>query len=143
MFLGTHEHSLDTKGRVILPSKFRDELADGAYITKVLDGCLAIYTAEEFQKVAREMQESAKRGATERNVVRSFAGGAAEVEPDKQGRITIPPHLRSFAGLEREVIIAGVFSRIEIWDAQRWRQVDQEGSESLVGSQSGLDDLGF
>jgi MraZ protein len=143
MFLGTHEHSLDVKGRVILPAKFRDQLTDGAYITKVLDGCLAIYTAEEFQKVAQEMQENAKRGATERNVVRSFAGGAAEVEPDKQGRVTIPPALRAFAGLEREVVVAGVFSRIEIWDAERWRQVNEEGEQSLVGAQQGLDDLGF
>lgn len=143
MFLGTHEHSLDMKGRVILPSKFRDQLAEGAVITKVLDGCLAIYTAEEFEKVAQEMQESAKRGATERNVVRSFAGGAAEVDPDKQGRITIPPSLREFAHLDREVIVAGVFNRIEIWDATKWGEVNQEGEQSLQGAQPGLSDLGF
>ncbi|HUF33377.1 MAG TPA: division/cell wall cluster transcriptional repressor MraZ [Acidimicrobiales bacterium] len=143
MFLGTHGHSLDMKGRVILPSKFRDQLAEGAVITKVLDGCLAIYTAEEFEKVAQEMQESAKRGATERNVVRSFAGGAAEVDPDKQGRITIPSSLREFAHLDRDVVVAGVFNRIEIWDATKWGEVNQEGEASLQGAQPGLSDLGF
>jgi MraZ protein len=143
MFLGTHEHSLDLKGRVILPAKFRDQLVGGAVVTKVLDGCLAIYTTEEFEKVAQEMQESAKRGATERNVVRSFAGGAAEVDPDKQGRVTIPPALREFAQLERDVVVAGVFNRIEIWDATRWREVNQEGEASIQGAQPGLSDLGF
>jgi MraZ protein len=143
MFLGTHEHSLDLKGRVILPSKYRDQLAEGAVLTKVLDGCLAIYTAEEFENVARELQESVRQGQVDTNVLRTFAGGAAEVEPDKQGRVTIPPALRTFAGLERDVVVAGVIRRVEIWDAARWREVEADGERSLVGARTGLTGVGF
>jgi MraZ protein len=143
VFLGTYEHSLDAKGRVILPAKFREQLETGAYLAKSLDGCLALYDAEEFERVAQEMQEKARRGALERNAVRSFAAGAAEATPDKQGRITIPAPLRTFAGLEREVVVTGVLSRIEIWDALRWREIDQQAERTLAGATPNLDDLGI
>lgn len=143
MFLGTYEHALDAKGRVILPAKFRGQLEEGAFLAKSLDGCLALYTAEEFEKVALDMQEKARRGAVERNAVRSFAAGAAEATPDKQGRITIPGHLRQFAGLEGEVVVTGALSRIEIWDAARWRDIDTEAERSLTSARPGLDDIGI
>ena len=143
MFLGTYEHALDAKGRVILPAKFRGQLEEGAFLAKSLDGCLALYTAEEFEKVALDMQEKARRGAVERNAVRSFAAGAAEATPDKQGRITIPGHLRQFAGLEGEVVVTGALSRIEIWDAGRWRDIDTEAERSLTSARPGLDDIGI
>ena len=141
MFLGTYEHSLDVKGRVILPAKFRERLESGAFLAKSLDGCLALYDAEEFQRVATDMQEKARRGAVERNAVRSFAAGATEATPDRQGRISIPLHLRTFAGLEREVIVTGALSRIEIWDATRWRHIDTEAEQSLTAARPGLDDI--
>jgi MraZ protein len=75
--------------------------------------------------------------------VRSFAAGAAEATPDKQGRISIPAHLRSFAGLEREVVVTGVLTRVEIWDALRWRDVDQQAERTLAGATPNLDDLGI
>jgi MraZ protein len=143
MFLGEYQHSLDAKGRVILPARFREQLEGGAFVTKLLDGCLAVWTPEEFRKVAEDMQEKARRGQAERNVVRSFAAGAAEVVPDRQGRIAIPATLRSFAGLERDVVVAGVFTRIEIWDSERWGQVNRDGEQHLVGAEAGLDDLGI
>ena len=143
MFFGVYEHSLDAKGRVILPSKFRDRLAGGGFITKVLDGCLAIYTAEEFEAVASDMQEKARRGQMERSVVRSFAAGTSEVEPDRQGRIPIPGHLREFAGLVDRVVITGAINRIEIWDAARWADVNRQGEELLAGAQPGLHDIGI
>jgi MraZ protein len=142
MFLGTYEHSLDVKGRVILPVKFREQLEAGAFLAKSLDGCLSLYTAEEFEKVAQDMQEKARRGGNERNAVRSFAAGAAEATPDRQGRISIPAHLRSFARLEREVVVTGVLSRIEIWDAARWRTID-DAAELALTSATGLDDIGI
>lgn len=142
MFLGTYEHSLDVKGRVILPVKFREQLEAGAFLAKSLDGCLALYTTEGFEKVAQDMQEKARRGGNERNAVRSFAAGAAEATPDRQGRISIPAHLRSFAGLEREVVVTGALSRIEIWDATRWRTIDSEAELALT-SATGLDDIGI
>ena len=143
MFLGTYEHSLDPKGRVILPAKFRERLEAGAFLAKSLDGCLSLYDAEEFEKVALAMQEQARRGAVERNVVRSFAAGAAEATPDKQGRISIPAHLRSFAHLEREVVVTGAINRIEIWDAAKWRELDAEAELSLTAARPGLDDIGI
>lgn len=143
MFLGTYEHSLDPKGRVILPAKFRERLEAGAFLAKSLDGCLSLYDAEEFEKVALAMQEQARRGALERNVVRSFAAGATEATPDKQGRISIPAHLRSFAHLEREVVVTGAINRIEIWDAATWRELDAEAELSLTAARPGLDDIGI
>jgi MraZ protein len=143
MFLGTYEHSLDVKGRIILPAKFRDDLASGAFIAKSLDGCLSLFTAEEFDKVAQDMQEKARRGGPERNAVRSFAANAAEATPDRQGRITIPAQLRAFAQLDREVVVAGALTRVEIWDAARWRELDSETDRALVAADSGLDDIGI
>ena len=143
MYLGTYEHSLDTKGRVILPAKFRDRLENGAYLARSIDGCLSLYDAEEFERVARDMQEQARRGALERNAVRSFAAGATEATPDRQGRITIPQHLRQFAELERDVVVTGALTRIEIWQAAKWREINAEAERALQAARPGLDDIGI
>src|SRR4026208_1305688 len=155
MFLGEHQHSLDAKGRVILPARFRDQLEDGAVMAKALDGCLAVYPVEglqrggavrakaldgclavypveEFQRVAANLQDARSRGATERQAARSYFSGAVEITPDKQGRVAIPAHLRTFAKLEREVIVAGNFDHIEIWNSEDFSQRDQQGSASIV-----------
>lgn len=142
MFLGEYQHSLDTKGRVILPAKFRDQLFGGAFVSKGRDGCLFVYAPEEFETVASEVREAAKRGERERAAARSFFAGAAEVVPDKQGRVAIPPSLREYAGLEGEVVLAGVFSRIEIWDAARWTELDRAGEQALVSGDD-LPDFGI
>jgi MraZ protein len=142
MFLGEAEHSLDAKGRVILPVKYRDQLKDGAYMVKGKSGCLFIYTAEEFGEVAETVREQSRKGETELEAARTFFAGAEPIAPDKQGRVAIPQHLRTFASLERDVVVAGVFSRIEIWDAQRWRERDQRGEQSLTES-SNLPEFGI
>jgi MraZ protein len=134
MFLGEHQHSLDAKGRVILPARFRDQLEGGAVMAKALDGCLAIYPPEEFGRVAQNAREAAQRGASERQAARAFFTGAVEITPDKQGRVAVPQHLREFAGLTREVIVAGMYTRIEIWDAQRFRELDREGDASILAA---------
>jgi MraZ protein len=134
VFLGEHQHSLDAKGRVILPARFRDQLAEGAVMAKALDGCLAVYPAEEFQQVAAKAREFAQRGPRERQAARALAAGAVEIVPDKQGRVAVPQNLRDFAGLTREVIVAGMFNRIEIWDAQRFRELDREGDASILSA---------
>src|SRR5689334_12923659 len=103
MFLGEHQHSLDAKGRVILPARFRDQLEGGAVMARALDGCLAVYPLPEFERVARKLQEARERGSRERQAARSFFSGAVDIVPDKQGRVAIPPHLRDYAHLEREV----------------------------------------
>jgi MraZ protein len=143
MFFGEYQHSLDAKGRVILPAKFRERLEGGAYVTKLLDGCLAVYPPDVFTEVAAEMNEKAKRGPRQRNAARSFFAGTVDVAPDRQGRIPIPQHLRDFAGLERDVVVNGAFNRIEIWDAERWRALNREAEQELAGGGSALSDLGM
>jgi MraZ protein len=134
MFLGEFQHSLDTKGRVILPARYRDQLAEGAYVTKGRGGCLSVFTPEDFEDVASQVREQSKRGAKELNAARTFFSGAQEVKPDKQGRVALPQNLREYAGLTREVVVAGVFSRIEIWDRDRWRELDRVGAQALTDS---------
>jgi MraZ protein len=142
MFLGEHQHSLDAKGRVILPARFRDQLEHGAVMAKALDGCLAVYPMDEWERVAEKARELAQRGARERQAARALAAGAVEIVPDKQGRVAIPPNLREFAQLQRDVIVAGMFHRIEIWDAQRFRELDREGDASILSAEE-LPDLGM
>jgi MraZ protein len=134
MFLGEFQHSLDAKGRVILPARYRDQLADGAFVTKGRGGCLAVFPLEEFENVASRVREQAMRGAKERNAARTFFSGTQEVRPDKQGRVALPQNLRDFAGLGREVVVAGVYSRIEIWDRERWLELDRVGEQALTDS---------
>lgn len=142
-FLGTYEHSLDDKGRVTMPAKFRALLTEGGYVTKSLDGCLALYTEEEFDRVAAELQDQQRRGSLARNAVRTFAAGAAEASLDKQGRISIPANLRDYAGLDREVVVTGAISRVEIWNADAWRRIDSESDRNLVTPGAELDDIGL
>lgn len=140
MFLGEAKHSLDTKGRVILPSEFRDQLADGAVVSKGLDGCLWIYPRKDFETMAAELYEKAKRGTRERHAARALFGGAKEVVPDKQGRIPIPQALREYALLDRDVFIVGQFTHLEIWDAPRWREQMDQGAAAIRAGE-GLDDF--
>jgi MraZ protein len=142
MFLGEHQHSLDAKGRVILPARFRDQLEQGAVMAKALDGCLAVYPMEEFQRVADRARELAQRGPRERQAARALFAGATEFVPDKQGRVAVPQHLREFAGLTRDVIVAGVYHRIEIWDAQKFRELDRAGDASILDA-TDLPDFGM
>lgn len=141
MFFGEFEHAVDLKGRVILPAKFREAFAEGAFVTKVIDGCLAVYTPAEFDLLAKEMQEKARRGLVERNVTRTFAAGTAEVVPDRQGRIALPQNLRSFAGLNDRVTVTGQINRLEIWDAEKWARVNSEGEAAMNDPAAGLDDM--
>ena len=118
MFLGTHAPRLDEKGRMILPAKYREELAGGVVITKGQERCLYVFTQEEFARITEEMR-SAPTAATRANSRVFFASASDEV-PDKQGRITVPPALRAYAGLQRDCVVIGANTRLEIWDAQAW-----------------------
>jgi MraZ protein len=140
MFLGEYQHSLDAKGRVILPARFREQLEGGAVMARALDGCLAVYPVSEFDRVAAKLREARERGARERQAARSFFTGAVEITPDKQGRVAIPAHLREYASLEREVIVAGNFDHLEIWDSVTFNQRDREGTASIVEGE-GINDF--
>ena len=138
MFVGTFEHSLDDKGRVVLPSTFREPARRRGYRLQ-FDNCLGVWTEEGFDDVARRLTEKIREGLAPQDAMRAFAANAHEVRPDSQGRITIPQRLREFAGLEREVVVIGAIDRIEIWDAARWGDVSAAiADESLIQAVTAL-----
>lgn len=141
MFLGEFHHTVDDKGRIVLPSKFRDLLLRGAIVSKG-DGCLFIYTLDEFEHVAQGLREKSRTSKAAREAARSFFAGATDVTPDKQGRLTIPQSLRSYAHLEKEVTVLGVYSRIEIWDSNTWGDQQLSGDASLADIET-LPDIGI
>lgn len=132
MFLGEHSHSLDAKGRVILPARFRDQL-ESAFVTSEVDGCLALWPPEEFEGRSQEMKAKWRGTPADRNQARAFFAGAQDASPDKQGRVAIPPALRAFARLEREVAVTGAWDHVEIWDAATWQETKRRGEQGLAG----------
>lgn len=121
-FFGRYEHSVDPKGRVILPAKFRAHFEHGGYLTQFQGGCLALWTPEEFAVQSAQMEEAQKSGPAERNLARVWASGTQEVEVDKQGRVAIVASLRAFAELEAAVLVNGALNRIELWNPGRWEE---------------------
>src|SRR5690348_17399092 len=120
MFLGTHTPRLDDKGRLILPAKFRDELAGGVVITKGQERCLYVFPVAEFARIAGQLRETPMTHKAARAYSRVFFASAHDEVPDKQGRVTIPPALRDYAGLTRDCVVIGANTRVEIWDSQAW-----------------------
>lgn len=120
MFIGEYSHNLDDKGRLAVPVKFRRDLSKGAVVTRGLDNCLFLYTKTEWEKLAEKLANLPISQANSRAFSRLMLAGAMDVEVDKQGRIILPEYLRSFAGLSKEVIIAGLYNRLEIWDSEKW-----------------------
>jgi MraZ protein len=121
-FVGRYEHSLDTKGRVILPAKFRASFERGGYLTENREGCLALWTPGEFERQLVAMQERAASGRTHRNLARIWASNSHEVEIDRQGRMAIPTHLRDFATLQGDVLVHGAIDRVELWNPSVWEE---------------------
>ncbi|HEY5246077.1 MAG TPA: hypothetical protein VIJ60_10455 [Acidimicrobiales bacterium] len=121
-FVGRYEHSLDTKGRVILPAKFRADFERGGYLTENREGCLALWTPGEFDRQMVAMRERAATGRTNRNRARLWAANSHEVEIDRQGRMAIPSHLREFASLDGDVLVHGAIDRVELWNPSTWRE---------------------
>jgi MraZ protein len=135
MFLGEHEHTLDEKKRLTLPAKFRDALAGGCVVTRGMDGCLYVFTSDAWERFVSVRLEGLDPFSKEaRQMSRFMFAGAAEAEPDKQGRIALPAALVAHARLDREVVVAGVRDHIEIWDRTSWRaQLEEvEGSAERV-----------
>lgn len=120
MFMGEYNHTIDTKGRVIVPSKFRETLGEEFVVTKGLDGCLFVYDNNEWSAFEEKLKSLPITNKDARAFVRFFLSGAASVEVDKQGRILLPGSLRDFAELQKDVVLIGVGSRIEIWSRERW-----------------------
>ncbi|HEU5126796.1 MAG TPA: division/cell wall cluster transcriptional repressor MraZ [Glycomyces sp.] len=120
MFLGTHNPRLDDKGRVILPAKFREALAEGVVITKGQERCLYVFPEDEFARLADALQSAPMSSKTARAYNRVFFASAHDETPDKQGRVTIPPRLREYAGLDRDLVVIGASNRVEIWNTGTW-----------------------
>ncbi|MCZ7536439.1 MAG: division/cell wall cluster transcriptional repressor MraZ [Acidimicrobiia bacterium] len=141
MFLGEDEHSLDGKGRIIIPVRHREELGERPVMAKGLDGCLSIYPNETFVEVAQQAREIGRRGPHERVASAGFAAGAVELTPDKQGRVAVPPHLRRYAELDKEIVIAGNFHRVDIWNAEAYAERQQIADDAMRRA-DGLAEIG-
>lgn len=122
MFIGEYEHNLDAKGRLAIPAKFRNSLSSGAVVTRGLDRCLFVFTGEEWENLAQKISALPMTAANARAFSRLMLSGASECEIDSQGRVLIPDYLRKYAGLEKNIVLAGVYSRIEIWDSKAWNE---------------------
>src|SRR3989344_6042420 len=122
MFIGEFQHSIDSKGRIALPAKFRAKVTGGAIITRGIDKCLFVFTAKDWEVLAQKLIALPLSQANSRAFVRLMLSGAAEVELDTQGRILIPDYLRKYAGLGKEAKVTGVYNRMEIWDAKAWTE---------------------
>ena len=120
MFMGEYNHTVDIKGRLIVPSKFREQLGDEFVVTKGLDGCLFVYPNEEWQNIEEKFRNVPLTTKDAGKFSRFFFAGAASCEVDKQGRILIPTVLREFADIQKDVVSVGVLNRIEIWSKDRW-----------------------
>ena len=119
-FIGEYNHSLDSKGRLAIPAKFRSSLKKGAVVTKGLDGCLFMYTEKEWNKWVAKLSEMSTSQGKSRAFARLMLAGAMPVRIDVQGRINLPKYLIDFAKLKNNVVIAGLMNRLEIWDEKTW-----------------------
>ena len=128
MFFGEYQHSIDPKGRVFMPAKFRDDLGEKFVVTKGLDNCLFVYPNEEWKSFEQKLRTLPLTSKEARAFIRFFFAGAAECEADKQGRILLPANLRDYAGLEKDLSIIGVSTRVEIWNRDAWESYNGESS---------------
>jgi MraZ protein len=142
MFYGEFQHSLDRKGRLIIPSKFREAFKEAyvekLYVTRGLDKCLFLFTEEEWKSQEAKFRNISFTKAQARKFNRLFFSGAQEVIPDKQGRILLAPYLKEFAGIKRDLILIGVANRIEIWSKEKWQGFYSENKESYEQIAEGL-----
>jgi len=122
MFIGEYKHNLDEKGRLAVPVKFRNDLKKGAVVTKGLDGCLFLYTMNEWKILAEKLSRLPISQSGTRAFARLMLAGAMDVQIDKQGRIVIPDYLRKYAGMKKKIVVSGLYSRLEIWDENSWEK---------------------
>jgi MraZ protein len=131
MLMGTYTPRLDDKGRLFLPAKFRDQLSEGLVVTRGQERCLTVWPRPAFEQVALQAQAAPVTDRAVRDYTRLLFAGASDDQPDKQGRLTIPPMLREYASLTRDVVVIGVVNRLEIWDAGRWQSYSDTHEESF------------
>ena len=143
MFIGEYNHTIDAKGRLIVPAKFREILGDNFIVTKGLDGCLFVYPNDEWTRFEEKLKSLPLTNKNARQFTRFFLAGAAACEVDKQGRILLPQVLREFASLEKDVVLVGVASRIEIWSRERWDESMNTYDGDMDEVAENMESLGF
>ena len=135
MFMGEYNHTIDAKGRIIIPSKFREALGENFVVTLGLDGCLFVYPNEEWLTFVNQLK-NLPGNKDARQLQRYFMAGAADCEVDKQGRILIPSKLREHASLDKDVVFVGVLSKIEIWSKERWENNSYDNMDDIADHMS-------
>lgn len=135
MFLGTHTPKLDEKGRIILPAKFRDELANGLVLARGQERCIYVFSSTGFAEQVEKIRQAPLTSKLARDYVRIFLSGASDERPDKQHRVTIPPALRDYAGLDRDLTVIGAGDRAEIWSTEAWNSYYAEKEEAFSNTE--------
>ncbi len=143
MFLGEFQHSVDSKGRLVLPSKFRDRLGRGLIVTKGQERCLYVFPIGKWEEEVEQMNQLPRTDRRSRNYARSFFGSATDQQLDGQGRIQIPQPLREYSGISKDVVIVGVADRVEIWEVNSWEIVSGEADELFAGIEDALSEQGI
>ena len=146
MLIGEYEHSLDSKGRMIFPANIREDLGEKFIITKGLDGCLFGFSESEWNNFEEKLKQLPLTNKNARDFVRFFLSGAVEAETDKQGRFLIPANLREYADLDKEVVVTGVGTRIEIWERDKWKKYNSDeniSAEQIADNMASLGVLGI
>ena len=143
MLTGEFNHSIDSKGRLIIPSKLRDSLGEHFVITKGMDGCLFLYPENEWEAFEAKLRTLPLTNKKARDFKRFFLGSAVDGEIDKQGRVLLSSSLRTYAGLEKEVVLAGVLDKVEIWSKEAWDARTNDIEENIEDIASDMEDLGL
>lgn len=143
MLIGEYRHTLDTKSRVIIPAKFREDLQDHFIITKGLDNCLFIYPQSEWVRIENKLKELPMTNRNARSFIRTFYSGAIDESLDKQGRVVIPQSLRDHAGIDKDVVIIGVSTRVEIWSVENWENYNEDNDLSYEDIAETMQELGI
>lgn len=142
MFIGEYKHNIDDKGRIAIPIKFRADLSNGAVVTRGLDTSLFLFPKEEWDKLAEKLASLPLGQSNSRAFARLMLAGAMDVEVDKQGRVMLPEYLRTYAGLQKSVVIAGLYTRLELWDEATWNAYKSKMEEDAESVAEQLGELG-
>lgn len=143
MFIGEHSHTIDSKGRLSIPTKYRRDLAEGIVVTRGLDRCLFLYPKRGWEVIARRLAELPISQKKSRAFTRLMLAGAWDAELDAQGRLVIPEYLRAYAGIKKQVTVAGLYNRLEVWDEDQWHDYKQETERASEDIAESLAELGI
>lgn len=143
MFMGQYNHSIDAKGRIIVPARLREELGDNFVVTQGFDGCLFVYSQEGWKDFEEKFRSLPLGNKDVRQLTRFFLSGASACEVDKQGRFILPTYLKNFAGLDKDIMLIGAGTRVEIWDKAKWDECNQSFNDNMDEVAERMQNLGF